>query len=531
MLAAGKKEISLEGIYSCFGRLPVPALDIMRAEYDLELTLVHPNAELIHLFNETVTSGKPVVITSDTYLPEDFFKDAFHRHQLALVPFFISAARNATKRDHGDLFDIVSDELGLPRDRILHVGDNPISDVERAKAKGLTTFHYRESRRPPVLQRYSEAASLARGLIRTHTTQIKPDSYQELGFLYGGPAAVGFLDWITELAQRDGIDHVLFLARDGYVLNRLAKTEIGAGLPKCSYFLGSRTACMLAAINDANFVQYLPFLLSGADGLSPFELLDRIGVPVPADGVMKDLGLGAETIVTPQNQEHLARFLHAYRWEILKICRRNHRALFAYLKQLDIKEGEKVALVDVGWNGTTQEAFKLAIHDFIDIDVFGYYFCLARTPDQTRRQKTQRMAALVSSSSVSGGVIDQIYANRVAVEFFFSAPHNTIIGLAPSKNGVVAVEDPRRPASGTLSQNITEIVSGVELFSQSYEQMRKRTGLRTSPIDVVWPLIEFSTSDWNSNKLLSSVQNFDAWASSYNRNVGLAEYKPRTIET
>ena len=345
----GLKEITLAGIYACFDPLAVPPEEIMLAEYELELSLVHPNAELIELFLKTVASGKTVVLTSDMYLPVEFFNEAFLRYNLPLVPMFVSSSSNATKRDQGELFDIVAAELKLVHRRILHIGDNLHSDVKQANAKGLTAFHYQEYRCPPPLKHSAPEASLARGLLRKHVNETEPNSYRELGFLYGGPAAVGFLDWITVQARRDNIDRVLFLARDGYVLERIAKSRTDNQLPLFNYFLGSRVAFTLAAMTDANFSEFLPFLVSGSEGLSPYELLERIGVPPPADKVMENLGLSASAIITHSQLESVQEFLYAYRWEILKVCRANRRALFAYLNALGIRPGNRVALIDVGW--------------------------------------------------------------------------------------------------------------------------------------------------------------------------------------
>jgi len=522
----GLNEITLASIYACFDQLVVQPEELMQAEYELELSLIHPNAELIELFVKTVASGKPVVLSSDMYLPIEFFTEAFQLYGLALVPMFISSARNATKRDHGELYDIVAAELGLAHERILHVGDNLDSDVKQAKAKGLTTFYYREYRCPPKLHHYTPEASLARGLLRKHNIQIRADTYQELGFLYGGPAAVGFLDWITEQAQRDKIDRILFLARDGYILDRIARLRADSQLPRFDYFLGSRVAFTLATITEANFTEFLPFLLSGSEGLSPYELLERIGVSAPANKVMEDIGLGTNTTVTHSQFLHLQKFLHAYRWEILKICRRNRRSLLAYLKMLGIQQGNRVALIDIGWNGTTQGAFESAIQNLIDIDVFGYYFCLADTPERLKCQQTRRMSALISTPSISTELVARIYDNRVGIELFFSAPHQSVIGLATSPEGcVVAVEDSRITGSGNLSQISAGIAAGMECFAYSYQKLRKKIQLPTTSLNVVMPLIEFITkAGWSTHGLLSSIKNFDNWSYTRNKDTTLDDY-------
>lgn len=526
MQQAGRKEITFEGIYACFKRLPVPIEDLMQAEYEMELSLVHPNAELIELFLETVSSEKPVVLTSDMYLPGRFFAEALQRHNLPRVPIFVSADRNATKRDSGELFDIVAADLGLSPERILHVGDNPESDIRKAGTKGFATYHYQEIRRPPHLRTVTPEASLARGLLRKHCDEIPQNSFQELGFLYGGPAAVGFLDWISEQAKRDRIDHILFLARDGYILERLAQSRPEGYLPRFDYFLGSRVVFTLAAMNESNFTEFLPFLLSGAGGLSPYELLQRIGVQPPSDKVMEDLGLGADIIVQPDLIPRLQAFLYAYRWQILKVCQRNRRALFTYLNRLDIRPGSRVALVDIGWNGTTQDAFERAIHDLIETNVFGYYFCLANTPECRKRQQAKKMTAMFSPLSTSVELIEHIYENRVGVELFFSAPHPSVVGLTiTGDRRVVMTEDYTKDNADHLAEISNEIVAGMEMFASSYHNLRDQLQVPTSSVDLAMPLIEFVTDkNWHRHTLLGAVKNFDCWSQTKNRETSFHDY-------
>jgi len=521
----GRKEITLADIYECWDARVVSSQDAMAAEEALELMLVRPNPELVEHFRRAVASRKPVVITSDMYLPASFFEAALRRNGLPVVRVVISADRNATKRDAGELFDVLIAELGLPPNRILHVGDNAVSDVQRAGEKGLVAYHYRLSRALPALDHRSLDASLAVGQLRLHSTVLEPGSPRELGFVYGGPAALGFLDWVVQMAERDRIDHVLFLARDGFALEKLAGSIDQGSLPRFSYLLGSRTAFTMAAMNAASFADYLPFLLSGSDGLAPAELLERINVPVPAESVMRDLGLGRDVVIDDDNRPLVARFLAAYRWEILKVAKSNRRALFGYLRSLGIASGDRVALVDIGWNGTTQEAFERATRQMLDLEVHGYYFCLADTKERKARQLSHRMTALVAPPLVSTETLTKMYLNRVVAEVFFSAPHHSIVGLVPAEGGVTAVEDAGRGQGASLTPKVMEIVAGIELFADAYRRLRSELGIVTNPAEVVGPFLQLIAGDrWRDYAELAGIRNFDAWASSRNRDMLITDY-------
>jgi predicted HAD superfamily hydrolase len=526
MQRARRKEITLAGIYECFEENPVARDELMQAEYALELSLVEPIAEAVELLRALLAEGKPVAITSDMYLTADFFRAALEPHGLADVPLFVSASRNATKRDTGELFEVVARELNLSPREVLHIGDNPLADVQRPREKGMQAYHYRPAHvRHAPGKDVALATSLGFGLMQTHAPELRDNEFAALGFVYGGPATLGFLDWIGEQATRDGIEHLLFLSRDGFALERIARSKPGLCLPPFTYFLGSRTAFTLAAMTADNFVQFLPFLLSGSSGLAPAELLERIGVPPPAEDVMTDLGLGDEVRIVAKLENRLARFLYAYRWEILKVCQRNRRALYRYLRELGLRGGSRVAVVDVGWRGTTQEAFELALKPLMDLDVFGYYFCLADSPECQARAARQKMAAMVTAENASQSTVETIYKNRVAVELFFSAPHASVIGWEIAGGEVVPVMDAGRGAVHGLADSAADIVAGIEAYARHHDELRRRLDIALSPLQMAAPMIELAMGKNESARaLIGKIQNFDAWSSSRHRQLRLKDY-------
>lgn len=524
MVREGRKEITLENIYSCFPECQYTKDALMQAEYELELQLIEPNYELFPLFEQLLAAGKKVVIISDMYFSGRFFDQALAKQQISGVAVFSSADENATKRDSGELFTLVSEKLGVPAAKIVHIGDSEIGDFKRPAEKGLMSYHYIASRFREKKKNVSLSTSLAEGLLRMEALEIEYGSYEELGFLTGGPASVGFLEWIKAKSQADGIDHILFFARDGYVLTSVANQQMQQDLPPFNYFYGSRTTFTLAAITDSNFSAYIPFLISGSDGLAPCEVLERIGVKVPAPDIMKAFGLGDDIAITPAVHDKLVEFLYAWRWEILKVCQRNRRALFQYLRQVGIKNHQKIAVVDVGWSGTTQEAFSHAISAFMKVDIYGYYFCLADTPERLHRQSTMNMAALFDSSNSRPELVSKIYSARVAVEFFFSAPHASIIGLLPGEP-VSPVEDPGRGADQGLSASVNALCHGSERFAQVFYPAQQRLGLSLSPQMLAMPMIELaSTENWDKYSLITSLKNFDAWGSSRNKQLVATDY-------
>jgi predicted HAD superfamily hydrolase len=96
-------------------------------------------------------------------------------------------------------------------------------------------------------------------MLKSHEGYHDLQTYKSLGFTYGGAASLGFLKWIKTQAAAQQIDHVFFLSRDGYVMQKMvARGDVG-DFPDSTYFYGSRTALTLATINDQNFIEFIPF--------------------------------------------------------------------------------------------------------------------------------------------------------------------------------------------------------------------------------------------------------------------------------
>lgn len=535
MISRGRKEISLQDIYACFPPQHLPAQQLLQAEYELELNIIEPNPEVAQLYTQAVAQAKSVVIISDMYLPEAFFISALKKHNLPLVPLYVSAARNATKRDYGELYEIVLDSLGIPAEDLLHIGDNQHSDITQAQRKGLQTHFYAQESVSEMakvvatplhtsIEAPSVASSLASAFFQRSQHLRDPATPEALGFLYGGPAATGFLDWIAEQSHKDKIDKILFLARDGYVLHQIVEHGVAPHLPPTAYLKGSRVYFLLCTLTHQNFAQLLPELLTGAIGLSAYELFERLGVAPPAETVMDHLGFPDCNKITQSNLIQHARLLTAFRSEILRIAQRNRQVLYGYLHSLGIHSGQRLAIVDVGWNGTTQKFFAQAVQPMFDLHIQGYYFCLANSDHCQQRLKTQKMKALFSSETCSHKQISQLYANRVLIELFFSAPHPSIIGLERVDNKAQHIVDRGRSEDLRLPDTVTALTTGTLGYAQKLYRFKAQTQRNVDCRESAQILVDFAVSGcWKHSNVLADLHNFDAWGSSRNVKVKLAD--------
>ena len=524
MHAASKREITLDDIYSCISYSKESQAELMASEYNIELSILIPIKEVVELFQYLNKIGREVIITSDMYFPNQFFLEVLKSHGLPNVRLYISCECNATKRDSGDIFNYILNDLKISANELLHIGDNSVSDFERASEKGICSYLYKRKIGKKI--KYNGLLdSISCGLHKSYTQQTDELSFFDIGFIYGGPAATGFLNWLKSRFEKDKIDHVLFLSRDGFILDKIYNKQTNGTSLRTSYFLGSRTLFTLAGITNDNFSDHIPFLISGGHGLAPRELLERIGVNPPSPRVLRDLGMGDDVVVSAHNENEIVRFLYAMRWEILKVCQKNRRALHSYLKTIGINNGSRVGFVDIGWRGTTQIAFENIVNKIIDIKIFGYYLCLVNKLDSP-----YNMSAMLCDKAISKNEMELIYKNRILVEQFFTAPHDTVIGLTfrTQQSAIDPVFDQGRQglAMAVKNQDIaSQFCAGIEMFAHHFINLPENIKSSFTLIQMIQPMLEISKgADSEALKKMSQIQNFDAWGSSRNFNLSFENY-------
>lgn len=140
-------ETTLHHIYAEYPGLKEDrAANLMSIEMNAELGVSVRNAEMGALFDSLRKKGKRIAIVSDMYLPSDFVEKVLdHCGYSGYERLFVSGDLGLSKRK-GDLFDYVCKRLSLQPDRVLHIGDHPLSDYRVPRKHGLRAFLYARGR-------------------------------------------------------------------------------------------------------------------------------------------------------------------------------------------------------------------------------------------------------------------------------------------------------------------------------------------------------------------------------------------------
>ncbi|MCW5120884.1 glycosyltransferase [Burkholderia cenocepacia] len=309
---------------------------------DFEVSIESSNLELIDgardLLLKLKASGKIMTAISDMYFSRSVMEKILGN--LGIFDLFdhvyISADSKLTKQT-GDLFRQVLGDLAIEPYQLLHVGDNPHSDVAMAKKVGVDCVlveqhHLLELKRPAYGQRERIEEEVA-DLVKLHLISLLFD------------------------AADNRVEHIYFMARDGCAINDfLAAWDSHfvhdfLGVPEHSNLYLNRLLSCWGGVDFSGdwLIQAigLVFWLNHGEA-SPKEMCERLGVKVvPA-------AFGTELLRAEHDTFRVADiFIEAGLKEQIKeaILGKRHD-LIRYLRDVGFFEHQNVAFSDVGYSGT-----------------------------------------------------------------------------------------------------------------------------------------------------------------------------------
>lgn len=250
------EDVTLEQIYGVFtfsGLLTEEQAErVKKLEIETEIQMVVPIPRNIDFVKRLLNEGRKVVAISDMYLSSDVI-----RHMLITadpifenVPVYVSSELMLTK-GRGNAYRKVRELENTDFENWHHTGDNNRSDFEIPKQLGMTAELYPltwlNSFERYVLGDYyhdvdvQNHVAFARNARAVHNITGKAALGADLGTFLLLP----YVDFILKSCVKQGIERLYFIARDGYVLQRIADILIERHVYKITtkYVYGSRKAC------------------------------------------------------------------------------------------------------------------------------------------------------------------------------------------------------------------------------------------------------------------------------------------------
>ena len=238
-------------------------------ELELEKQILRPNPFIKHLYDKAKTLGKKIIATSDMYLPEEFLKDVLYKNGFTdIAKVYVSSEYKKTKYTKS-LYKEIVEELKTQPQKIIHIGDNLQSDYFNAIDSGFKAiffekyinkfFKTKNGKKYAQLseKKYSLDFSIITAMSAIKLSTKSNDYWYNLAYNIGGAFAIGYIQYIIEQCKLNDINNLLFVSRDGYILQKVYNILSGKNALENHYIYAPRILNIKCFLDYRNSFVYL----------------------------------------------------------------------------------------------------------------------------------------------------------------------------------------------------------------------------------------------------------------------------------
>lgn len=309
------EDVTLDQIYDYISKqydLNKEKLEVIKqAEIDMEIHFCYRRNSGYELYSLAKELGKKVILTSDIYLPREVLLKILEKNGYKFDEYYISCELLKTKCD-GDIFEYIKEQEKTKK--IVHIGDNYISDYTRANEHGLigkrlykasdvmfgatpiTTNNFGYLYKffasfniDHIPYELNSGVRCAIGMVANYYFDNPFRPFNDLSDFNSDPYLIGYYTlgmqtlsmckWLIEDAKKEKIDSISFMARDGYVPYKAMKifTEKTNYSNKvdCNYVYVSRKSLMPLLLKDKVGISMIDTYVNYF-AVSPKDLLKQL---------------------------------------------------------------------------------------------------------------------------------------------------------------------------------------------------------------------------------------------------------------
>ena len=276
----------------------ISAAEMAEMEWAIDSSLLTIREAVKEVFLTAVSSGKKVVITTDSYYSKEQIIWILDKFGLCGYEELYVSCEYGMAKNQG-LFGVLADDH--LNKTILHIGDDEYTDIEKAKSSGMKAYRIFSAAdlfdalgslgTEKEITSISDRVKIGLFLTRIFNTPfwfeederwLSVKDASDIGYLFCAPMITDFTMWLKESVRDQGYAQVLFGARDGYLVDKLFGMTDSS--EKSLYFHTSRTAAIRAGMEsqeDIDYVDSMKFFgtpkeaLSVRFGIEELESIDR----------------------------------------------------------------------------------------------------------------------------------------------------------------------------------------------------------------------------------------------------------------
>lgn len=252
-----KREVNLSDIYDVFMKMSCAEVDqvryLMEMEIQAELENVTGIEKNIALLKARISDHEKVALITDTYFSSDQIRSMLWNvdKEIADLPIYVSNEYGQTKRS-GDLYLALQHDMGVPFSQWEHYGNDFVSDKRIPEAMGIQAICLKA---PEPMQWENKLAAEGKiegdlvhqvylGALKKIRAKYTMNTAQKIGSTFGGCLLYPYVWRIIQVSIKEDYKRLYFIARDGYILKKIADIIIEAyGYQiQTKYIYGSRKA-------------------------------------------------------------------------------------------------------------------------------------------------------------------------------------------------------------------------------------------------------------------------------------------------
>ena len=409
------------------------AVELAEIEWQLDFETIIPRNEVIRIFNTLKNENIKIIITTDSYYNKGKILKICEKNGINADDIFVSCEYGINKRN--GLFEELKNKY--PKLKILHIGDDEISDKQSADNAGFdslkiySAYEMFEKCGYFGLEKYLDSYNgrLKVGLVISRifnspfaeNDKISISGCNDFGYAIIGEIISDFTLWLHERIKESKIKNIWFCARDGFLIRKLYSRLSDS---ETVYFFTSRIAALRAGTQSEQDIKYIGDMkFSGSDD---DQLKMRYGLNCP---VKSENDIVSRSVISRKNY-------------------------LKYISTINFDSSD-IAFFDFVAKGTSQ----MFVQRLVSNHVSGFYFL--KLPNYSELIKNTEIHSYIDTEKMETSTI---YDDYYILEPILTSQEPSVIDF--DCNGVpVYAEEFRSPSE---IQCIIDIQNGIEEYFNDY---------------------------------------------------------------
>lgn len=464
-------DITLSQIYECVrltgGLSEEQTKRLMQLEIETEFNNSLPILENIRRVRNLIENGERVILISNMYLETNIIRKILVQMDLIFqeLTIYVSGDIGKTKGTK-TLYSYIQKQENIEYTNWYHYGDNKVLDVDIPGSMGIHAECFLASDlyewEKDILRGRENNAELQimLGISRRLNKGAEMSFSYQIGSGYSAEILLPYVLWILQESIKKGIQKLFFIARDGYILKRIADILIDKYKYSITtaYLYGSRKAWRLPSVTPEEF------------DLQEFFRWNYPGQIYTYQRFAEILGLTMEELkqFLPFIKEEPSELSRPFVQEIMKILVEQQKQIAAFICQKykqqniaasnylcqEIRDGTtNFAFVDLIGSGYTQKCLANLVQHFYHKPVRTFFYRL----DNCKTSKKNLNEAFFPNRIKMGNVI----------EVLCGAPHGQTIGYEYNNNSWVPLfgED---EGQKLVAYGFADYIKGIETYTREF---------------------------------------------------------------